>query len=60
MDRQLDDDGAVAVEPGHPGLAEDDAPVADPMFQKAKQPVLADFVEGSGDRLPIAAMSQIR
>jgi len=34
----------------------DDAPVADPMFQEANHPFLADFIEGRGDRLPITAI----
>jgi hypothetical protein len=38
----------------------DDAPVADPMLQEADQPILADLIEGSGDTLPISAMSRIR
>jgi hypothetical protein len=37
----------------------DDAPVADPMFQKPDEPFLADFIEGSGDRLPIAEIFPI-
>jgi hypothetical protein len=38
----------------------DDALVADPVFQKADQPILADAAKGSGDRLPIAGIFPIR
>jgi hypothetical protein len=38
----------------------DDALVADPVFQEADQPILADTAEGSGDRLPIAEIFPIR
>ena len=37
----------------------DDAPVADPMFQKADEPFLADLIKGSGDRLPISAIIRV-
>jgi len=37
----------------------DDASVADMMFQEPDQPFLADFVEGSGDTLPISAIIRI-
>jgi hypothetical protein len=30
------------------------------MFQKADEPFLADLIEGSGDRLPIAEIFPIR
>ena len=38
----------------------DDALIADPVLHEPDQPFLADRVEGSGDRLPISAMSRIR
>jgi len=38
----------------------DDAPVADPMFQKADEPFLADLIERRDDRLPIAGIFPIR
>ena len=38
----------------------DDAPIADPVFQEANQPFLADFIEGSGQRLPITVIFRIR
>jgi hypothetical protein len=38
----------------------DDAPVADPMLQKADEPFLADFIERRGDRLPIAGIFPIQ
>ena len=38
----------------------DDALVADPVFQEADQPILADAAKGSGDRLPIAGISPLR
>ena len=38
----------------------DDALVADPVFQEAEQPILADAAKGSGDRLPIAGIFPIR
>jgi hypothetical protein len=37
----------------------DDASVADPMLQEANQPSLTDFIEGSGDTLPISAIIRI-
>jgi hypothetical protein len=38
----------------------DDARVTDPVLQETDQPFLADRVEGSGGRLPIAVIFQIR
>jgi hypothetical protein len=38
----------------------DDALVADPMFQKADEPLLVDFIERRGDRLPITGIFPIR
>jgi hypothetical protein len=38
----------------------EDAPVADPVFQEADQPVVADRVEGNSDRLPTTEMFRSR
>ena len=38
----------------------DDALVADPVFQEADQPILADTAKRRGDRLPIARIFPIR
>jgi len=37
----------------------DDTPVADPVFHETDQPFLADFIEGSGDTLPVSAIIRI-
>jgi len=37
----------------------DDARITDPMLDKADQPTLADFVEGSVDTLPISTVIRI-
>jgi len=38
----------------------DDALVADPVFQEADQPILADATKRRGDRLPITGIFPIR
>jgi hypothetical protein len=37
----------------------EDARVGDPMLQESHQPRLADFIEGSGDTLPVSAIIRI-
>jgi hypothetical protein len=41
------------------GNQPDDPTVANPMLDETDQPIPADLVEGSGDRLPISAIIRI-